>query len=67
MAKGKKKKGGKMCETVLTIKAGCGRGRKCDISLYITPQGSTTEYFNQYTAKRLADKHEDDSSFERFN
>lgn len=53
--------------TVKEIQMGCGRGRKCDISLYITPQGSTTEYFNEYTAKRLADKREDDASFERFN
>lgn len=51
MAKGKKKKGGKMC--VLDVQMGCGKGRKCDISLYILPQGSTKEYFNEYAASRL--------------
>lgn len=60
----KKKKGGKMCH--YDPQAGCGKGRKCDISLYILPQGSTQEYFNKYTAERLENMKQDSSGGDKW-
>lgn len=47
------------------IENGCGRGRKCDISIYVMPQSSTTEYFKKYSTKRVNDMKEDSRPAQR--
>lgn len=46
--KKKGKKGGKMCYTDFTPQNGCGKGKSCDIDLYIQAFGGTQEAAKEY-------------------
>jgi hypothetical protein len=43
------------------LQMGCGKGRKCSITIYVLPQSSTKEQFERYAAKREADMRNDDN------
>jgi hypothetical protein len=44
----------------INITAGCGKGRKCDITIYVLPQGSTKDNFQKYTDERVNTMREDE-------
>jgi hypothetical protein len=44
------------------IEMGCGKGRSCDISIYVMPQSSTKDYFTKYSKERVETMREDSAS-----
>ena len=42
-----------------TPKMGCGNGQSCSIGLYVTPQGTLKELFEEYATKKIKEKERD--------